>query len=418
MKRWKLDRCVLTSCFAAALLAGCGGSQPLVNAPGAIPQNPALGVRDGRSPVRHIIVLVQEQRSFNDLFTTTKIGCMLVGHGKHEKRETVPLKEVGLADSARIGASYYLYRSEYDRGTMCGFNLKPAGLGAYQYVNPVQTKSYQTAAAEYALADHMFQTQGSGDFTAHQDLVRGGTEVSSTESVIDFPDEPPWDCFDRPGSTTNVITTKLVYLRFKGPFPCFSYDTLATLLDAKSVSWKYYTPRAPTFWNAFDAIDIGSTERAEHISSPETNVLHDIAGGTLPSISWVIPSPSHSDSAAYKAAGGPAWVAKVVDAIGQSAYWDSAAIVVVWDDWGGFYDPVPPPFIDHQGGAGFRVPMLVISPYVPQGEVSHTVYGFGSIVRFVEDTWNLGRLGTTDKTSTSIGDMFDFDQAPRRFVTI
>jgi phospholipase C len=91
----------------------------------------------------------------------------------------------------------------------------------------------------------------------------------------------------------------------------------------------------------------------------------------------------------------------------------------VWDDWGGFYDPVAPPLPrDNQGGPGLRVPMIVVSPYVPQGEVSHTVYGFGSIVRFIEDTWSLGRLGTTDKTSKSIGNMFNFDQSPRPFSPI
>jgi phospholipase C len=81
-------------------------------------------------------------------------------------------------------------------------------------------------------------------------------------------------------------------------------------------------------------------------------------------------------------------------------------------------DPIAPPKLDDQGGPGFRVPMIVVSPYVPQGEVSHTVYGFGSIVRFIEDTWSLGRLGPTDKTSKSIGNMFNFDQSPRPFSAI
>jgi phospholipase C len=421
MRRLDFGRYALSSCMAAAMLAACGGLQPPIRAPGAMSQSRVIVNhvdRTIRSPIHHIIVLVQEERSFNDLFVTTKYGCALVGHRNHKKYKMLPLKEVGLADSARIITDYYSYRAAYDKGSMCGFNLEGAHLGPYQYVNPAQIRPYWTAADEYALADHMFQTQGSGDFTAHQDLVRGGTEVSSTESVIDRPDKYPWDCDAPPGTTTSLITTKLEYILDGGPFPCFSYDTLGTLLDAKSISWKYYTPTQPSTWDAFDAINIGSEERAKHISRPETHVLLDIAAGTLPSMSWVIPARANSDSPSSKADGGPAWVAKVVDAIGQSAYWNSAAIVVVWDDWGGFYDPVPPPFLDHQGGAGFRVPMLVISPYVPQGEVSHTVYGFGSIVRFIEDTWHLGRLGTTDKTSTSIGDMFDFNQAPRQFVKI
>ena len=142
-------------------------------------------------------------------------------------------------------------------------------------------------------------------------------------------------------------------------------------------------------------------------------------------MSWVIPDAQNSDHPGLSSKDtGPSWVADVVNAIGKSQYWKSTAVIVVWDDWGGFYDPVAPPFVDDQGGPGFRVAMLVVSPYVKMGTgsqggyVSHTVYGFGSIIRFIEDTWNLGRLGTTDESSTSISDMFDFKQAPRHFKTI
>ena len=104
--------------------------------------------------------------------------------------------------------------------------------------------------------------------------------------------------------------------------------------------------------------------------------------------------------------------------IGQSPAWNSTAIIVVWDDWGGFYDPVAPPKLDNQGGPGFRVAMIVASPYVPANEISHTMYGFGSIIRYIEDNWNLGSLGTTDATSTSIANMFDYSQKPRKFKII
>ncbi len=151
---------------------------------------------------------------------------------------------------------------------------------------------------------------------------------------------------------------------------------------------------------------------------PETNIFNDISKGTLPSMSWVIPDAVNSDHPGYGSDTGPSWIASVVNAIGESSYWDSTAIVVVWDDWGGFYDPVRPPKLDDQGGPGFRVGAIVISPYVPQGEISNTVYEFGSIVRFIEDTWNLGHLGTTDETARSIADMFDFSQSPRSFTKI
>lgn len=145
------------------------------------------------------------------------------------------------------------------------------------------------------------------------------------------------------------------------------------------ISWKYYVPtlspyRAGALWNAFLVIASvygNKTEWGEHISSPETNIFKDISSDKLPAMSWVIPDGKNSDHPAYNSDTGPAWVASVVNAIGKSSYWNSTAIVIVWDDWGGFYDPIAPPKLDDQGGPGFRVPMIVVSPYVPRGEVSH-----------------------------------------------
>jgi phospholipase C len=411
------------------LLAGCGGSQPPIGATGAMAQDAVTALRTARSKsfIHHIVLIVQESRTFNDLFTTTKFGEMRVGH----RTIRVKLKEVDLnAKGPEEDDGYDAYLKSYRHRHMDGFNL-----AAYEYVNPSDIQPYFTLASQYGLADRMFQTQGSGDFTSHQDLIRGGTEISSSASLIDSPSDPTvWGCPAPLGTTTTLITTKLVYELHVGPFPCTSdfpssgtnYKTLADPLDAANTSWKYYTPalaryQPGSFRNAFLVIASiygNKKEWNEHISSPETNIFHDISNDKLPAMSWVIPDGVTSDHPGYKSDTGPAWVASVVNAIDESSYWKSTAIVIVWDDWGGFYDPIAPPKLDDQGGPGFRVPMIVVSPYVPQGEVSHTVYGFGSIVRFIEDTWNLGRLGTTDKTSKSIGNMFNFKQSPRPFSPI
>jgi phospholipase C len=146
--------------------------------------------------------------------------------------------------------------------------------------------------------------------------------------------------------------------------------------------------------------------------------MTDISNGTLPAMSWVIPDAINSDHPGYASDKGPSWVTNIVNAVGSSSYWNSTAIIVVWDDWGGFYDSVAPSVRDTQGGPGFRVGMIVASPYVPPNEISHTVYGFGSIIKFIEQVWNLGSLGTTDETSTSISNMFVFTQKPRSFKAI
>jgi phospholipase C len=139
----------------------------------------------------------------------------------------------------------------------------------------------------------------------------------------------------------------------------------------------------------------------------------------------VIPADGNSDHPAQPCGcdHGPAWVASIVNAVGQSKFWKSSVVIVVWDDWGGFYDHVRPPFIDQYGGLGFRVPMLVVSPYAVKGSgaaghVSHTQYEFGSILAFVEQNWTLGSLDTTDARATSIGDIFNYKQSPRKFKKI
>jgi phospholipase C len=398
-------------------------------------------------PITHIVLIVQENRSFNNLFATfpgadgTTTGLERIGHGTKTKQVPINLTEVNLTDPNDLNHLYSAYKTAYDHGNMDSFNRikrettkQEEGALPYQYVNPDQVQPYWTMATDYALADHLFQTQGSGSFTAHQDLIRGGTEIDSTESLIDDPNSSAaWGCSSPPGTKTSLITTSLKLERRKGPFPCTnafpssaSYETLADLLDGANVSWKYYTPAPRKFttgalWNAFlviNSIYSNKSEWSERISSPQTNVLKDIASGSLPAMSWVIPDALESDHPGYKSDEGPSWVASVVNAIGASSYWNSTAVIVVWDDWGGLYDSVAPSPLDTQGGPGFRVGMIVASPYVPPNEISHTVYGFGSIIKFIEETWNLGSLGTTDATSTSISNMFDFTQKPRNFKLI
>ena len=155
-----------------------------------------------------------------------------------------------------------------------------------------------------------------------------------------------------------------------------------------------------------------------NVTSSDKAFFDDLAGGKLAAVSWIVPDKTNSDHPGNHSDSGPSWVASVVNAVGKSTYWKTSAVLVVWDDWGGLYDPAAPPFRDHSGGLGFRVPLIVVSPYARTKYVSHTQYEFGSIVRFIEDNWSLGRLNTTDVRATSIADCFDFTQSPRKFVLV
>jgi phospholipase C len=405
----------------------------------------------GSTPISHIIVIVQENRTLNNLFATfpgangTTVGKRRVG--KLKKTQNVNLTETGLFQSKDLNHTYSGFLTAYDNGKMDGFNEvkytvghQAEGVAPYVYVDPSQIVPYWTLAQQYSLAINMFTTQGSASFSAHQDLIRGGTFIDSTHSLIDNPryGNKAWGCDSSSKTTTSLITTSLQLQKGVGPFPCTTnfpgsggnYPTLRDLLDAQSVSWKYYTPAIGdpgAIWSAFDVIAPVrfGPEWNTNVSSPETNVFNDITNGTLPAMAWVIPNGPNSDHPSDGSDTGPSWVASIVNAVGESQYWDSTAIVIVWDDWGGFYDNVAPPTPrDNQGGPGLRVPLLVVSPYtreaVPSqpGYISSTFYEFGSIVRFVEDTFGLGTLGTTDQTSNSIVDMLDFSQSPRQFHTI
>jgi phospholipase C len=445
--------------LAAAISIGAcsgGGSN-------SVPQSSTMrSPSSSSSPIAHVVLIVQENRSFDNLFDCfsgtdcVKRGREKVKQGSKWVDKWVTLHSNSLIMKTDIGHCRYSYLKAYDGGKMDGFNLEPKGVcprgssgggptigkTAYQYVDPKEIAPYWDMAAQYVLADHLFQTQGSGSFSAHQDLIRGGTFIRSNASLVDTPNGVPWGCDAAGATVTNLLTTGLKLEEDQGPYPCTkdfpssgsSYKTLRDLLDAKGVSWKYYSPCfsgwkscadkctlcAGALLNAFDVIwpVRNGPQWGTNVSMPQTTIFNDIKNGKLASVSWVIPTDNDSDHPGLPVDDGPAWVASVVNAIGGSSYWNTTAIVVVWDDWGGLYDHLKPPFQDNQGGLGFRVPMIVISPYVPQGSVSHTQYEFGSILKYVETNWNLGSLGTTDKRAKSIGDVFNYNQQPRSFTAI
>ncbi|MGA8532901.1 MAG: alkaline phosphatase family protein [Candidatus Tumulicola sp.] len=425
---------------ATLLLASCSGGSdwrlgpaqptaPMAAAPGAI----------STKYIKHIVLMIQENRSFDDLFATFP-GADGATFGYTSKGQKVALKKRSLP-AADINHDWATYRAECDLHDgackMDGFNLakingnNPGGLYAYQYVDPNQVQAYWTIAHQYALLDHMFATEGSGSFTAHQDLIAGATAIDSVNSLIDYPSQwKAWGCDSPAGTVTSLITVDDRYKYQKGPYPCLSYPsgTLADLLDAKHVPWKYYAPPytpktggAGSLWNAFAAIKAvrEGPEWTTNIATPETAICNDVDNRTLPAFSWVIPDQVNSDHprTEHGTDDGPAWIAAVVNEIGKSPYWKSTAIVIVWDDWGGFFDHVAPKQYG-SGELGFRVPALVVSPYIGQGATSHTAFEFGSILKFAEEAFELGSLGTTDVRAKSIGSIFRFQQKPRAFSAI
>jgi len=417
--------------LAAALpgvLGGCGGGGS--SSGSVVPPLPPPPPATKGKYFTHIVILMQENRTFDNFFATFP-GADGTRRGKTHNGKSLLLRKADLDSPISPNNGYSFWKRDWNGGKMNGFDTvnigKVSGTYVYEYVDPAQIAPYWDLAQQYVLSDHAFQTQGSGSFTAHQDLIRGGTDIGSNHSLIDFPNDwgHPWGCDAPPGTRTSLITANNQYMSFRGPYPCLSYATLRDLLDAKNVSWRYYTPANGGFggnlWNAFDAIDAvrHGPEWNNNIATPETDIFTDISRDTLPAVAWVVPDYQNSDHPGDHSDTGPSWIAQIVNAIGQSPAWKTTAILIVWDDWGGWYDHVAPPGARQYGGLGFRVPLLAVAPYAKTGYVAHTVYQLGSIVRFVEDNWELGRLGTTDVHSADFaGDFFDFSQNPRKFVPI
>ncbi|MBV9055842.1 MAG: hypothetical protein JO351_04270 [Candidatus Eremiobacteraeota bacterium] len=431
---------------AVALGAGCNSSNNSTMPP------------PGRGAIKHVVILLQENRSFDNLFagfpgahTAMEGECKAspsvpqceVGHKVHLK--AIPLAEGPPSKGGKdICHSHGCFVTECDANSqgVCrndGFDLITYGEGSggplaylypYAYVRRSDTKAYWDLAKAYALADEMFFTETASSFIAHQVILSGTVALNSKESLTDEPSAMPWGCdAPRHRSSGGPATTALIFRNghvspFGGPFPCFTqYRTLADLLDRKDVSWKYYVaaikaPHEPSgqVWDGYDGIErvrYGHDWKT-HVVNPGTAVLTDIKDGTLPSMSWVIPTLYDSDHPGSGCNGGPRWITSVVDAIGGSPYWNDTAIIVLWDDWGGWFDSFPPPQISYTR-LGFRVPMIVISPYVKAHTISHTQYDFGSVLRFAEETFGLGSLGTADATANSMSGVFDFSQAPIAF---
>ena len=223
----------------------------------------------------------------------------------------------------------------------------------------------------------------------------------------------------------------------------FRSSTLTDLLNTKGVSWRYYTSAgAGSIWTAPNAIQhmcgpnapppngtacTGADWTNNVVLATTQNpapVLTDIANGQLPAVSWVIPDGKASDHALSNDGSGPSWVTSIVNAIGASQYWSNTSIFITWDDWGGWYDHVAPQVVNDgvSWGSGyvygFRVPLIVVSPYAKAANISHVKHDFGSILKFIEENFGLPSLGYADAPADDLSDCFNYNQAPIPFQSI
>lgn len=414
---------------AVALLTACGGgsSSPIPNAQSHTPSE---------NKIQHVVIIVQENRSFNNLFYGYP-GAHTVGYGYDKLGRKIALRPIGLQTAWDLDHSSYSFFSACNGsgsypGTDCrmnGFTLEYVGCGhanyppcpiknpPYAYVPHYETKPYFDMAKQYVLADRMFASNfDASSFISHQYII-----AAQASSAVNYPDNA-WGC---EGGIKDVIDTVTQQRTLCGSYirTCFEHLTLGDELDRTALSWGFYAAAYGSgyisIWSAYQAIKhIYYGPDWEKDVLPNTRFFDDVEHGKLRTVSWITPTCANSDHAGCGSDTGPSWVASLVNAIGKSRYWNSTAIFIFWDDYGGWYDDVPPPFADYDG-LGMRVPLLVISPYAKRGYVSHVQYEHGSILKFIEDRFGLPRLAASDTRANSLEtDCFDFSQSPRRFVPI
>ncbi|HEV3090040.1 MAG TPA: alkaline phosphatase family protein [Candidatus Cybelea sp.] len=427
----------MRSALAVALAlaaAGCAG--------GAAPQLPymqstaALGALSatGAGKITHVVFIVQENRSFDNLFQGYP-GADTVAQGKTSNGQTVALVPVSLGQHYVIDHSFdAMLEACNGKGKMPGTDCLMNGFDReladdypkslthpqYTYVPHSESKPYFDMAHEWVLADRMFQSQLDESFVAHQYII-----AAQAHSSVDIP-PGYWGCGGEKYNVVPVITQKRT-IGQTSEEPCFDYQTLGDELDRHKLSWRFYATAYGSrssgdggVWSSYQAVRhiYRGPDWKKDVITPNWRFITDVRAGKLANFTWITPVCDDSDHVNCPGNYGPSWVAALVNTVGTSKFWDSTAIFVQWDDWGGNYDHVAPEYKDYDG-LGFRVPLLVISPYAKRDYVSHVHYETTSVLRFAENLYGLSQLTAADTRAVSpAGDCFDFNQSPRAFVKI
>lgn len=429
---------LLTAACIVLNMNGCSGT--------------STGSRTGQFPFQHVVVIVQENRTPDNLFQDPVLisrGADIQNYGVNSQGQTITLVPWTLATNFDPDHSHKAFVEMYDGGKMDGANLITITCAAgatncpppnpqFQYVMPSDVQPYFQMAEQYTFGDRMFQTNQGPSFPAHQFIIAGTSAPTATSNLLAAENPLPFGainagCIAQSNETVALISPSGD--ESQTMYPCFEHQTLTDLLSAKNISWKYYAPQAGSIWTAPDAIQHMCNPQTQNgqlvctgsiwnnvIVPPPTNhnqkqVLTDIANNQLATVSWVIPGAPESDHSYESNGSGPSWVAAIVNAIGNSPYWSDTAILITWDDWGGWYDHVAPRVMSSYE-YGFRVPLVVVSPYAKPRYISHVTHDFGSILKFIESNYALPSLGYADALADDLSDCFNFSQTPLTFQTI
>jgi phospholipase C len=428
----------------------------------------ATAAATGIHKIEHVIVIMQENRSFDHYFGSypgadgipmtngVPTVCLPDPNAGHCQRPYV-----NHADDQGGGPhSAANVVTDVDGGAMDGFvsaaetaqkgcldptmpTCAQGPMDVMGYHTQSDIPNYWSYAQNFVLQDHMFEPNASWSLPAHLYQVSGWSATctahnvpsSCTNSLGQTVPQPPTDWTSLPSGSQNT--------------PIYAWTDLTYLLHKNNVSWRYYVttgtepdcendaalsclpvpqdPKTAGIWNPLPYFDtVVNNGEVGNIQSL-SNFYSAAQAGTLPAVSWIVPSGDMSEHPPFSVSAGQSYVTSLVNAVMNSPQWSSTAIFVSWDDFGGFYDHVAPPSVD-QNGYGLRVPGLVISPYAKHGYVDHQTLSFDAYNKFIEDDFLNGQRldpahdGRPDprpdvrENASVLGDLtkdFDFNQTPR-----
>ncbi len=383
------------------------------------------------SKIQHIVFIIKENRSFDSFFGTYP-GANGASSATISTGQTIPLGH--MADQMPhdiTGHGWFDAITGIDGGKMDRFDLVTGGstngdyLG-FQQLQQSDIPNYWKYAKNYVLADNMFSSLQGASFPNHLYTIAAQSGGIYNNTLQINGKGQIWGCDANPAAQVPAIDLNRVVTK---PFPCFDFQTLADLLEGAGLTWKFYAPQAGSagyVFSTYDAINhIRNTSLWTQHVVPDTQFAVDAAAGNLPNVAWLVTtgkssfgsnggstSLDNNEHPPGSVCSGENWTVTQLNALMHGANWSSSAVFLTYDDFGGFYDHVPPPPLDLYG-LGPRVPLLIISPYARRGYISHTVYEFSSVVKFAEEVFGLPSLGQRDLVANDTTDSFDFTQTAR-----